>query len=88
MCILCSLTNLLVPPGEQQRPGVADLRFYQSEIAGCIEEAGIPALPVGQQFLDLITKTHAPTVAEPAPRDNDVDLNLSATDRSGFFQYL
>jgi len=88
MRIFGSLTNLLVTPGQQQGAGIADLGLDQAEIAGCIEQAGIPAFPVRQQFFDLIPKAHGPTVAEPAPRDNDVDPNLRATVRSGFFQDL
>ena len=88
MRILGSLPDLLVPSGQQQGSGIADMGLDQAKIAGCIEQAGIPAFPVRQQFFDLIAKTHGPTVAEPAPRDNDVDPDFRATRRSGFFQDL
>ena len=88
MRVLGSLTDLLVPAGQQQRTGIADLCLDQAQIAGRIEEAGIPAFPVRQQFLYLIPKTHGPTVAEPAPRDNDALPVFRATGLSGFFQDL
>lgn len=86
MRVFGSLPDLMVSPGQQQGIGITDLCLDEAEIACRIEETGIPAFPVRQQFLDLIAKTHGSTVAEAAPRDNDVDLNSSAAAGSGFFQ--
>ena len=88
MCVLCLLPDFLVATRQEQRIGIANLGLDEAEVARSIEQTGIPAFPVRQQFLDLIAKTHGPTVAEPAPRDNDVDPDFRATRRSGFFQDL
>ena len=88
MRVFGPLPYLLVSPGQQQGAGVTDLRLDETEIAGRIEETGIPAFPVRQQFLYLVPKTHEPTVAEPAPRDNDALPVFRATGLSGFFQDL
>ena len=88
MRVFRALTNLLMPSGQQQGTGIADPRLDQAQVAGRIEETGIPAFPVRQQFLYLIPKTHGSTVAEPAPRDNDALPVFRATRLSGFFQDL
>ena len=88
MRVFGSLADLLVPPGQQQRTRITDPRFSQAKIAGRIEETGIPALPIRQQSLDLIAKTHGSTLAEPAPRDNDVDPTSGVAALSGFFEHF
>ena len=76
MGILGPLDDLLVPPRQQQGTRVADLGLDQAEITGGIEQAGVPAFPVRQQFFDLIAECYGPTVAEAATGDNDGCISL------------
>ena len=56
---------------QQEGVGIADLGLDKPKITGRIEQAGIPAFPVWQQFFDLIAKIHARNVTERYRRDNE-----------------
>ncbi len=70
--ILGTLTYLRMARGQQQGIRVADLRFDQAQVAGRVKKTRIPALPVGQQFFDLVTECHGSNVYEPQGGYNDV----------------
>ena len=53
---------------------VADPRLDQAEIAGRIEQAGIPTLPIRQQGFDFLAKAHGRNVTERPGQDNDGGL--------------
>lgn len=71
MCVLGSLPDLRVPPGEKQGIGIADFCLDQAEIARGIEQARVPPLPIRQQFFYLCTQIHYCNVYEPVSRNND-----------------
>jgi len=71
MRIFCALAYLRMASREEQGIGIADLCFNQAEIACCIEQAGIPPLPVGQQLFNLISQIHLCNVYEQGFRNND-----------------
>ena len=70
--ILGTLTYLRMARGQQQGIRVADFRFDQAQVAGRVKKTRIPALPVGQQFFDLVTECHGSNVYEPRGGYNDV----------------
>ena len=54
--VFCALSYFCVSAGKQQGMRIADLGLDNAEVAGRVEEAGIPALPVGQQLFNLVAK--------------------------------
>ncbi len=53
------LANPRMPIREQQRRRVADARANDAEVHGGVEQAGIPAAPLGQDLLDELPEVHA-----------------------------
>jgi len=66
---------------QQERVGVADFCFDNTEIACSIEQAGIPALPVRQSSLDFVAKSHERNVTERPSQDNGTALILDHVQR-------
>ena len=64
MRILRSLANARMAPHEEQRAGIADLGFDETEIAGRVEKTGVPTFPVGQKLFYLFAETHTPQCSE------------------------
>ena len=56
---------------QEQRIRVANFGLDQAQIVGCIEQAGIPAFPVWQQYFDLFSQIHCCNVYELNVADND-----------------
>ena len=53
----CFALHARVSIGQHQKRRGADARANQAEILGCVEQARIPALPRGQEALDLLAQT-------------------------------
>lgn len=60
-----------MPICEQQRVRIAHPCSDYPQVAGSVEQTRIPALPVRQQFLDVLPEIHRLNVYEPMGRDND-----------------
>lgn len=71
MGIFGFLPDACMAIAEQQRIRVAHLRFDDTEVAGGVEQAGIPAIPVWQQFFYLFAKIHRVNVYDTNRRNND-----------------
>jgi len=77
MCVFRTLPHFCMARGQQERIRIADFGLDQAQVAGGIEQAGIPAFPVGQQLFDLITETHRSNVYERSDRYNDTAAGKS-----------
>jgi hypothetical protein len=71
MSVCSALAYLGMPPGQEEGVRVADFCLDNTKITGSIEQAGIPAFPVRQQFFNPITKCHRINVYDDNGRDND-----------------
>ena len=76
MRIPSALPYACMPIVQQQRIRVADLCANDAQIACCVEEARVPALPVWQQLFYLFAQVHCVNVYEPLVGFNDLFRHL------------
>ncbi len=72
MRIQCALADLRVTAIQIEGVRVAHFGSDNAEIAGRIKQAGVPALPVREQCVNSVAKTHCRNVTERQQQDNDV----------------
>src|SRR5690606_11282428 len=58
--------NAAVPVGEKEAGRVADRRPEHAQVHGRVEQAGIPALPAGQEARDFLTQVHGQSIPSRA----------------------
>ena len=81
--VLRLLADARMAISEQQSTGIADLRPDQPEVARGVEQAGIPAFPCRQEFLDLFAQVHRSNVYDRAHGDNDSSLERELRNAAG-----
>jgi len=81
MRVFRALPDFRMAARQEQGIGIADLGLDDAEIAGSVEQAGVPAFPVGQLGLDFVAKSHERNVTERSWQDNGNALVLQHVQR-------